>query len=338
VTRDQIRGLIGGYATGTLTEAERRILFDAALQDQELFDDLAREQAIKEALEEPGAKQRLIETLRPKPKSWWKQSWVWAAAGAATVAIAAGIFLTRAGPNQEIARLEPPPAPPGAIAPPVAIAPPPAQPAPVQQVAPTPEIVKQSPAVDAPQGAPLPAPAPPVAGPGAQAFAQGTVGGVPRDTSEAVSTGSLSGAAAGFGGAGGGGGRGGAARAPRAFAPQAAPAPVPAAKVSIPRFAFDYDVSPEGVLKVVPAADGFLTVIPIAATPAQLFSNRPLRSGVATEIQLPADAASVMVIFSARETAGGTVAGTPGDPRSGTKADPSPSLNSSLMATIPLRH
>ena len=48
MTRDEIRGLIGGYATGSLSEAERRTLFEAALDDQELFDELAREQALKE--------------------------------------------------------------------------------------------------------------------------------------------------------------------------------------------------------------------------------------------------------------------------------------------------
>jgi hypothetical protein len=78
MTRDEIRGLIGGYATGTLTEAERKILFEAALQDQDLFDELAREQALKEALEEPGAKQRVIAALE-RPKNRWPHAWVWAA-------------------------------------------------------------------------------------------------------------------------------------------------------------------------------------------------------------------------------------------------------------------
>jgi len=43
VNPDEIRKLIGGYATGTLTAAEQKLLFDAALDDQELFDELARE-------------------------------------------------------------------------------------------------------------------------------------------------------------------------------------------------------------------------------------------------------------------------------------------------------
>ena len=42
-----LRKLIGGYATGTLTDDERQALFAAALQDQELFDALADEQAMR---------------------------------------------------------------------------------------------------------------------------------------------------------------------------------------------------------------------------------------------------------------------------------------------------
>src|SRR6516162_9616273 len=40
--------LLGGYATGTLTSAEREALLHAALDDQDLFDELAREQSLKE--------------------------------------------------------------------------------------------------------------------------------------------------------------------------------------------------------------------------------------------------------------------------------------------------
>jgi hypothetical protein len=37
VKPDEIKQLLGGYATGTLTPEERKTLFDAALQDQDLF-------------------------------------------------------------------------------------------------------------------------------------------------------------------------------------------------------------------------------------------------------------------------------------------------------------
>jgi hypothetical protein len=40
---EDIRKLIGGYAMGSLTEAERNLLFEAVLQNQDLFDELAGE-------------------------------------------------------------------------------------------------------------------------------------------------------------------------------------------------------------------------------------------------------------------------------------------------------
>ena len=52
---DDIRKLLGGYATGTLTEDERQALFAAALQDQTLFEALADEldcpEQVSESLE-----------------------------------------------------------------------------------------------------------------------------------------------------------------------------------------------------------------------------------------------------------------------------------------------
>ena len=53
MTQEEIRKLLGGYATNALSADERRILFEAALEDQELFDVLAKEQAL-EAYEETG--------------------------------------------------------------------------------------------------------------------------------------------------------------------------------------------------------------------------------------------------------------------------------------------
>ncbi len=41
MTQDEIRKLLGGYATNALTADERRMLFEAALEDQELFNALA---------------------------------------------------------------------------------------------------------------------------------------------------------------------------------------------------------------------------------------------------------------------------------------------------------
>src|SRR6476646_698736 len=105
MSRDEARKLLGGYATGSLTEAERTALFQAALEDQELFDDLAGEQVLKEVLDEPGVRQRLIAVLEPPRKH---RVWLWVTA-AATVAIAIviGVVATQRTPPppQQIAQV-----------------------------------------------------------------------------------------------------------------------------------------------------------------------------------------------------------------------------------------
>src|SRR5260221_103073 len=50
---EEIRQLLGGYASGTLSEAEQKLLFDAAMEDQVLFDALADEEALKVLLADP---------------------------------------------------------------------------------------------------------------------------------------------------------------------------------------------------------------------------------------------------------------------------------------------
>ena len=133
MTRDEARKLLGGYATGSLSEAERNALFQAALEDQELFEELAGEQALKEVLDEPGARQRLIAALAPSTqpaRGWVMRTWPWAATAALTAAIVIGIVVsTRTEPPQQIAQVlksaEPAPAPPTA-APTAAPVPPPA--------------------------------------------------------------------------------------------------------------------------------------------------------------------------------------------------------------------
>ncbi len=102
VTRDEARKLLGGYATGSLTEAERKLLFDAALEDQDLFDELATEQVLKEVIEEPGARARLIAALEPEKKQrvWWPWAAAVTVAGLATI----GVWLAqRPAPRQEVA-------------------------------------------------------------------------------------------------------------------------------------------------------------------------------------------------------------------------------------------
>ncbi len=64
----ELEKLLGGYASDTLTEEERKALFEAALHDQDLFNALADEQALKELLEDPASRQRLLASLeKPAP-------------------------------------------------------------------------------------------------------------------------------------------------------------------------------------------------------------------------------------------------------------------------------
>ena len=64
---EDIKKLLGGYATGTLTEAEQQALFAAALEDQELFDALANEQPLRDLLTDPCGRATLL-TARWTPR------------------------------------------------------------------------------------------------------------------------------------------------------------------------------------------------------------------------------------------------------------------------------
>lgn len=111
MSREEIEKLLGGYATGTLSDTERQRLFEAALEDQEIFALLAREQDFKDLLETPGAREELLAALAsepvlaaaapaaarhaPEPEkagfwSWLTQPWPWAVA--ATAAFTAVLF------------------------------------------------------------------------------------------------------------------------------------------------------------------------------------------------------------------------------------------------------
>ena len=61
--------LVGGYATDSLTEAERQELLRAALEDQELFDTLVEEEGLRELLADPEARQHVLAGLAP-PDRW----------------------------------------------------------------------------------------------------------------------------------------------------------------------------------------------------------------------------------------------------------------------------
>ena len=79
MTNEQARKLLGGYATNSLTEAERKTLFEAALDDQALFDALQQEQALKELLSDPVSRNQIQAALvgaqvSPVPSAaWWSR-------------------------------------------------------------------------------------------------------------------------------------------------------------------------------------------------------------------------------------------------------------------------
>jgi hypothetical protein len=91
--REQWQRLLGGFATRTLSPGEERALLEASLDDQELFDALAREQALRDLLDDSSARAHLLQVLEPRvpwPRRAW--NWLWGPAGlAVTAAAAAGV-------------------------------------------------------------------------------------------------------------------------------------------------------------------------------------------------------------------------------------------------------
>ncbi|MBL8291091.1 MAG: hypothetical protein JNN08_04605 [Bryobacterales bacterium] len=63
MTPEEIRRLLAGYATGTLSESERAELFQAAMKDQALFDALADEEGLRELLADPEMRGELLSAL-----------------------------------------------------------------------------------------------------------------------------------------------------------------------------------------------------------------------------------------------------------------------------------
>jgi cytoskeletal protein RodZ len=115
MTADQARKLLGGYATNSLTDAERTALFEAALDDQELFDALQREQALKELLADPVSRgqiqQALVEESASVRGSQRSRGWIW---GGLAAAVAAGVLVvavirSNAPTKVEMARVAPAP-------------------------------------------------------------------------------------------------------------------------------------------------------------------------------------------------------------------------------------
>ena len=208
MTSDQARKLLGGYATNSLTEAEKKALFEAALDDQELFDALQQEEALKDLLADPPSRTQVQQALATPASrgssSWWSRGWLWGGLAGAVAAAVLMVAVIRSNqqPQYQAARLAPPAAPipaaPIPAEPSRPAVPAPAQPKPRKVPAVTRDAVQtdrelQPPATALPAPPPPPQPAP-AAVPQAQSFRQ-------EDVARARAVSALSGAlSAGTGG------------------------------------------------------------------------------------------------------------------------------------------
>jgi hypothetical protein len=97
MNREDIEKLLGGYATGSLTPEEREALFAAALEDQALFDELMREEALREALRDPAGRAELLGVLDRSATPWYRRLGWWpaAAAGVAFAGLTIAVLVTR---------------------------------------------------------------------------------------------------------------------------------------------------------------------------------------------------------------------------------------------------
>lgn len=166
--REDIDRLLALYAADALTDAERKELYAAALQDQALFDQLAEEDSIRELVAMPGAKARLIASLEeespvavapPAPMRWF--AW---ASGLALVFVSGAIsylWLERPAPMHDVATVRTDREPPKPFTPPAPQAV--KQPARVVVDAPPPVAMtrQQEAKLPAPIVAPLPTAPPP---------------------------------------------------------------------------------------------------------------------------------------------------------------------------------
>ncbi len=89
---DSADDLLGGYATSTLTKEEQKQLFAAALENQELFDRLVDEDALREAFDDSNTRASVLSALKESPRRSFLWSLVSLQAGAvAAVMLTAGL-------------------------------------------------------------------------------------------------------------------------------------------------------------------------------------------------------------------------------------------------------
>lgn len=108
MTNNEVERLLGGYATNSLTEQERKALFDAALEDQELFNALEHEEALRDLLADTEARPQLLRALKQAPPAQRHGSpfWAWGLAGSLAAAAALLFVLLRSPEPQRPAPQE----------------------------------------------------------------------------------------------------------------------------------------------------------------------------------------------------------------------------------------
>ena len=106
MTQDEIRRLLGGYATDALSAHERQTLFQAALDDQDLFNALQNEDALRELLADPVARaQARMALSRGSARAGfsWRR-WALGVAMPALLAAIAIVVMNRANAPRQIAQ------------------------------------------------------------------------------------------------------------------------------------------------------------------------------------------------------------------------------------------
>jgi hypothetical protein len=103
MTPEEIHKLLGGYAANTLTEGERASLFEAALEDQTLFDALHNEDALRELLADPVTREQVRLALQPARRiPWMRRPWLIGTAGVAVAAmVTVAIVISQRRPVQQ---------------------------------------------------------------------------------------------------------------------------------------------------------------------------------------------------------------------------------------------
>jgi hypothetical protein len=102
ISPEDAKKLVIGHSAGNLTREERTALYRAAFEDQETFDRLMEEEAVRQALEYPGQRERLlagIEEARPslfeRLTGWLRQPAALSLAGSLAAGLMIGVFLAR---------------------------------------------------------------------------------------------------------------------------------------------------------------------------------------------------------------------------------------------------